>query len=134
MSEIRKLGFAKDGCFIAGDDNQAFRHLVTGVPDAEVADLLARVLEAAGKTLPRPQHNPIRTETCLENVLWWLSNWRAALARDAAKAEEDAERECAWVDYRKDYGVSSGDMKAAHKAFLAGWKAAHEGPQDGVLR
>lgn len=41
---------------------------------------------------------------------------------------------CAWSDYRKDYGVDEKHMDAAHKAFKAGWKAAKEGPQDGVLR
>lgn len=51
--------------------------------------------------------------------------------------EEDAEADelaCAWADYRKDYGVSADDLTAAHKAFKAGWKAAREGDQSGVLR
>ena len=41
---------------------------------------------------------------------------------------------CAWSDYRKDYGVSQVDLAVAHRAFLAGWKAAREGDQSGVLR
>lgn len=37
---------------------------------------------------------------------------------------EKTERQCAWADYRKDYGVSESEMVAAHKAFMAGWDAA----------
>lgn len=51
--------------------------------------------------------------------------------------EEDTaadELACAWADYRKHYGVSADDIAAAHKAFKAGWKAAREGDQSGVLR
>jgi hypothetical protein len=41
----------------------------------------------------------------------------------------------AWADYRKDYGVNSADMTAAHKAFLAGWQArAGELDAGGVQR
>lgn len=40
----------------------------------------------------------------------------------------------AWVEYRKDYGVSEDQMAAARKAFKAGWKAAREGDQSGALR
>lgn len=55
--------------------------------------------------------------------------------RDAVERQRDSEEAaCAWSDYRKDYGVSSGHLSAAHQAFLAGWKAAREGDQAGVLR
>ena len=47
---------------------------------------------------------------------------------------DTADRQCAWADYRKDYGVSESDMVAAHKAFMAGWKSAREGDQSGPLR
>ena len=43
---------------------------------------------------------------------------------------EEEELACAWADYRKDYGADSRD----YKAFAAGWKAAREGDQSGVLR
>lgn len=54
-----------------------------------------------------------------------------------AHAPEDpdaSDRQCAWADYRKDYGVGEPEMVAAHKAFMAGWKAAREGDQSGPLR
>lgn len=54
-----------------------------------------------------------------------------------APAPEDpdaSDRQCAWADYRKDYGVGEPEMVAAHKAFMAGWKAAREGDQSGPLR
>ena len=38
---------------------------------------------------------------------------------------------CAWSDYRSDYGASGAKE---HKAFKAGWLAAREGDQSGVLR
>ncbi len=37
-------------------------------------------------------------------------------------SEDDIERQCAWADYRKDYGPN--DLKTAHVAFNAGWAAA----------
>lgn len=49
-------------------------------------------------------------------------------------AAGDLDAACAWSDYRRDYGVSADNLTAAHKAFLAGWKAAREGDQSGVLR
>lgn len=53
----------------------------------------------------------------------------------APEPDPDAiEAACAWADYRKDYGLSTEHMKTAHSAFLAGWKAAREGDQSGVLR
>ena len=55
----------------------------------------------------------------------------------SAPAPEDpdaSDRQCAWADYRKDYGVGEPEMVAAHKAFMAGWKAAREGDQSGPLR
>lgn len=48
--------------------------------------------------------------------------------------DEQVDAACAWSDYRKDYGVSTEHLSAAHKAFLAGWKAAREGDQAGALR
>ena len=58
------------------------------------------------------------------------------LIEDApAPVDPDAvDRQCAWADYRKDYGVGESEMAAAHKAFMAGWKAAREGDQSGPLR
>lgn len=50
------------------------------------------------------------------------------------RAEVDADMAAAWSDYRKDYGVGRDEMSAAHKAFKAGWMAAREGDQSGVLR
>ena len=47
---------------------------------------------------------------------------------------DSADRQCAWADYRKDYGVGESEMEAAHKAFMAGWKSAREGDQSGPLR
>jgi hypothetical protein len=47
---------------------------------------------------------------------------------------ERGEMACAWADYRKDYGVPTEHMAAAHKAFLAGWVAARQGDQSGALR
>lgn len=38
-----------------------------------------------------------------------------------------------WSDYRKEYGVPEEHLSAAHKAFLAGWKAGKYGEQAGVL-
>lgn len=40
----------------------------------------------------------------------------------------------AWVEYRKEYGVLGADMTQAHKAFMAGWAAAHGHMEDGPLR
>lgn len=48
--------------------------------------------------------------------------------------EEQADLACAWADYRKDYGVGYPNIPVAHAAFKAGWKAAREGDQSGVLR
>ena len=64
------------------------------------------------------------------------SGWSLWLVEDApAPVDPDAaDRQCAWADYRKDYGVGESDMVAAHKAFMAGWKAAREGDQSGPLR
>lgn len=54
--------------------------------------------------------------------------------RVKATDPDAADRQCAWADYRKDYGVGESEMAAAHKAFMAGWKAAREGDQSGPLR
>lgn len=48
--------------------------------------------------------------------------------------ENDFEAAACWSDYRRDYGVSEADLVMAHRAFLAGWKAAREGEQSGVMR
>jgi len=48
--------------------------------------------------------------------------------------DEAGEIASAWSDYRKDYGVPSEHLTAAHKAFTAGWIAARNGDQSGVLR
>lgn len=48
--------------------------------------------------------------------------------------DETVDIACAWSDYRSDYGVLPDHMSSAHKAFLAGWKAAREGDQSSVLR
>ena len=62
--------------------------------------------------------------------------WSLWLIEDAPEpVDPDAvDRQCAWADYRKDYGVGESEMAAAHKAFMAGWKAAREGDQSGPLR
>ena len=69
--------------------------------------------------------------------LWYKGNgWTLWLIEDApAPVDPDAvDRQCAWADYRKDYGVGESEMAAAHKAFMSGWKAAREGDQSGPLR
>ena len=38
--------------------------------------------------------------------------------------EDELNRACCWSDYRKDYGVDSDHLSAAHQAFCAGWDAA----------
>ena len=65
-----------------------------------------------------------------------FQGWSLWLVEDApAPVDPDAaDRQCAWADYRKDYGVGESEMAAAHKAFMAGWKAAREGDQSGPLR
>jgi len=56
-------------------------------------------------------------------------------AKEAETQQEAAnEMAAAWSDYRKDYGVDAGCLSAAHKAFKAGWTAARQGDQSGVLR
>lgn len=62
--------------------------------------------------------------------------WSLWLIEDAPEPEDPdaADRQCAWADYRKDYGDGESDMVAAHKAFMAGWKSAREGDQSGPLR
>lgn len=56
-------------------------------------------------------------------------------ATPAAVVDPEAEElACAWSDYRGDYGVLPDHMTSAYKAFRAGWKAAREGDQSGVLR
>ncbi len=58
----------------------------------------------------------------------------ATLPTDETEDPDASDRQCAWADYRKDYGVGEPEMVAAHKAFMAGWKAAREGDQSGPLR
>lgn len=53
--------------------------------------------------------------------------------QQAASAEAEAVA-ADWSDYRRDYGVPTEHMEAAHKAFRAGWKAGRHGEQSGVLR
>lgn len=48
--------------------------------------------------------------------------------------DDDDDAMTAWAEYHKDYGVKQGCLTTAHKAFLAGWKAAREGNQSGPLR
>lgn len=56
------------------------------------------------------------------------------MPEEQERTQEQDDIACAWADYRKDYGVSAEHMTAAHKAFVAGWKAAREGDQSGPLR
>lgn len=68
-----------------------------------------------------------------------LDRARAAVEADTEGAgesdrDEADELACAWTTYRDDYGVHASDTTAAHKAFKAGWKAAREGDQSGVMR
>ncbi len=58
----------------------------------------------------------------------------ATLPTDETEDPDASDRQCAWADYREDYGVGEPEMVAAHKAFMAGWKAAREGDQSGPLR
>lgn len=44
------------------------------------------------------------------------------------------EAACDWSDYRADYGVSPANIRAAHKAFLAGRRARRYGDQSTALR
>jgi hypothetical protein len=48
------------------------------------------------------------------------------------RVDEHADRASAWCDYRNDFGVT--DIDTAHKAFLAGWDAAHGRTDESVLR
>ncbi|WP_280245556.1 hypothetical protein [Nocardia abscessus] len=45
-------------------------------------------------------------------------------SKDPEMTEDDLIA-CEWSDYRKEYGVSEHALTEAHKAFRAGWKAAH---------
>ena len=56
---------------------------------------------------------------------------QAAPALEVVSDPDADDAACAWSDYRKDYGASGA---REHRAFLAGWKAAREGDQAGVLR
>lgn len=51
----------------------------------------------------------------------------------AVPVADETDAACAWSDYRKDYEPSAVTLAAAHKAFLAGWKA-REGDQSGPIR
>lgn len=86
MSDKRKLAFATGDKFF---DKYATGWIVDPT-DAEVADLLARVLEAAGHELPDLDYEPVATvEYRWEIALKYLALLRAALARDAEKAERE---------------------------------------------
>ena len=76
------------------------------------------------------------TGFCLWMPEYAAVGWSLWLVEDAPEpVDPDAvDRQCAWTDYRKDYGVGEPEMAAAHKAFMAGWKAAREGDQSGPLR
>jgi len=85
--------------------------------------------------------NDFHIVTDTDTPLWYASwsansDWSLWLIEDEpAPVDPDAaDRQCAWADYRKDYGVGDVEMNAAHKAFMAGWKAAREGDQSGPLR
>ena len=55
-------------------------------------------------------------------------------ARERLAEQAREEMVCAWADYRKEYGIGSSDLRTAHKAFIAGWKAAKGHlATDGVL-
>ena len=76
------------------------------------------------------------TGFCLWMPEYAAVGWSLWLVEDAPEPvdPDSADRQCAWADYRKDYGVGESEMEAAHKAFMAGWKSAREGDQSGPLR
>lgn len=49
-------------------------------------------------------------------------------------SENEQDRAAAWTDYRNAYGVTEDQMATAHKAFTAGWDAAHGMDHAGALR
>lgn len=42
--------------------------------------------------------------------------------------QERIDAACEWADYRNSYGIARDPMVAAHKAFLAGYQAALQSP------
>ena len=48
-----------------------------------------------------------------------------------APTEREYDVDVAWADYRKEIGVKPHCLRAAHKAFLAGWEAARGKSNEG---
>ncbi|WP_146605130.1 hypothetical protein [Jiangella anatolica] len=94
MATKRKLLLNRGGSFhrtVTGTQ-AVWDETVKDPTDAEVADLLARVLEAAGHHLPTIPAD-YSSGYYLEQLLLDLAAYRDALARDAEKAErEQAEK------------------------------------------
>ena len=65
------------------------------------------------------------TGFCLWMPEYAAVGWSLWLVEDAPEPVDPdaADRQCAWADYRKDYGVGE-----------SGWKSAREGDQSGPLR
>lgn len=59
---------------------------------------------------------------------------KGATMTDPLTRDERDEMACDWSDYRADYGVGQSEMRAAHKAFQAGWLAGRKGEQRGSIR
>ena len=113
-------------------------------PDAKAIEVMARVTHNQNCCKEWDDHGNGTREVWREGARdaldkLWDEGYRIeanTMSQDApAPVDPDAaDRQCAWADYRKDYGVGEPEMVAAHKAFVAGWKAAREGDQSGLLR
>lgn len=85
------------------------------------------LLEAAGLKLNewicshRPSHSGL-----------WLTQDQCINMQSPPSADLEAAAD--WTDYRRDYGVPQEHLGAAHRAFLAGWRAGRHGEQSGVQR
>ena len=125
MSETGNLGF--NGAIFYG----RFGERVRNPTDAEVADLLARVLEAAGHDLPEPREvNTISVERWRGALLSDLVQYRAALARDAEKAEQEQEQEIEALRKQLSSAVTGRDREnvgaieaATRRAYALGARA-----------
>lgn len=90
MSKTRKLGFSPKDELLFWNPTGCRAEYITDSTDAEVADLLAGVLEAAGHEVPTNiPHQNISIEKWRELLLADLAGYRAALARDAEKDERE---------------------------------------------
>lgn len=88
MTEIRKLGFSTQTLDFYVRNDRSRSGIAPNPTPAEVADLLARVLEAAGHEPPTypPESSVHEADAAMREMAVWLARWRAALELDAAKA------------------------------------------------